>query len=71
MQAALEGLPGVALVEMDVARKVATVTHDPARTSRADLERAYERVDVRLQTRHRLHRAWRWVFPDRGRGERR
>ncbi len=56
MARALEELPGVVAVHVDAASKTARVTYEAETVSRAEMERAIERVDIRLRLRHWLHR---------------
>ena len=56
MARALEELPGVAAVHVDEVSKTARVTYEAETVSRAEMERAIERVDIRLRLRHWLHR---------------
>jgi copper chaperone CopZ len=55
---ALEELPGVYRVDVDVRTKEARVRYDPARITHEALREAVDRVDLRLRVRHWLHR---WI----------
>lgn len=56
MAGALEELPGVQAVQVDLGTKEVRVSYDPARVSTETLREAVERVDVRLRIRHWVHR---------------
>lgn len=56
MERALEELPGVVAVHVDAASKTARVTYETETVSPAEMERAIERVDIRLRLRHWFHR---------------
>ena len=70
MEGALEELPGVVEARVDLATKEVYVTYRAGQVVPAEMQRAVERVDLRLRARHWLHtwvmRWWKTV----GRGPR-
>ena len=62
MEGALEGLPGVRTARVDLERKRVRVTYQSGSVTLEAMQRAMERVDVRLQTRHRLHSLIGWLI---------
>ena len=62
MEGALEELPGVRAARVDLKHKRVRVTYQSGAIKPEAMQRAMERVDVRLQTRHRLHRLIGWLI---------
>jgi len=63
VEGALEELPGIVEARVDLATKDVYVTYRAGQVTPAAMQRAVERVDLRLRARHWLHG---WIMRLRG-----